>query len=227
MSQGKTEFRVTFNAAPEEVNRIIQQYLSANGFAREQKENANYYVSKTGLSQRRFEYYINGNQLLVLAYMGTYEKPQELEGVAGALPKQAYKNEIAMLFQEINRIGEVQKENSYQRGINQGSNYQGSINQGSSNQVNYMDHSGTNAFAEANNKKNETWATVGFVISIIGLLSSCVGISFGIFLIIFEFWCASVGLKTKKRGLAIATIVLAIVSILIIVLQLVVRFMAA
>lgn len=63
MSTGKSEFRLTFHVAPEEINRVIEQYLSANGFAMQQKGNAVYYVSKRGLSEKRFEYYIDGNQL--------------------------------------------------------------------------------------------------------------------------------------------------------------------
>ena len=49
----------------------------------------------------------DGKQLLILAYMGTYEKPQKLEGVVGAVPKQMYQNQILQLIQELEKVGQA------------------------------------------------------------------------------------------------------------------------
>lgn len=248
MSTGKSEFRLTFHVAPEEINRVIEQYLSANGFAMQQKGNAVYYVSKRGLSEKRFEYYIDGNQLLILAYMGTYEKPQKLEGLVGAVPKQMYQEQILKLMQELERVGQGNRVSTVTAGNNDRSGFDKSssinstgmnsnINGGMNSNINGsmnssinsagINMSSQNVFLEDNNKKNETWAVVGFVISIVGLLVSCMGIALGGTLVFLEFWCAYMGLQSKKKGLSIATIVIAIISLLIIILQLFLKFAKA
>lgn len=63
---------------------------------------------------------------------------------------------------------------------------------------------------------------IGFWLSILGLVCSFFGVAYGIFVYIIDFYFASQGLKTKKRGKAIATIVLSIISILIIIIELIV-----
>lgn len=73
------------------------------------------------------------------------------------------------------------------------------------------------------NSKNETWAIVGFIISIIGLLLSCLGIAFGGAIVFFEFWCAYMGLRSRKKGLSIATIVIACISLLMIIVQIIIK----
>lgn len=78
-----------------------------------------------------------------------------------------------------------------------------------------------NTFMEENNKKQETMVTIGFVMAIVGLLLSFVGVTYGVILIILEYYFAIQGLKTTKRGFAIATIVIASVSILGIILGIV------
>ena len=62
---------------------------------------------------------------------------------------------------------------------------------------------------------------MGFWLSIIGLLASFVGVAYGVIVYILNFYFASQGLKPRKRGKAIATIVMSIISIIIIVMQLV------
>jgi len=75
-------------------------------------------------------------------------------------------------------------------------------------------------FQNENTKKQEKLCEVGFWLSIFGLLLSLVGVSYGVIIYILNFYFASQGLKTRKKGKAITTIVLSILSILIIILQL-------
>ena len=63
----------------------------------------------------------------------------------------------------------------------------------------------------------ETMVIVGFVMSILGLVFSCFGVTYGAILLVLEFYFAIQGLKTSKKGLAIATLVLAGLSILILI----------
>ena len=76
----------------------------------------------------------------------------------------------------------------------------------------------TQTFQDETTKKQEKMCEIGFWISIIGLLLALFGASYGIIIYIMDFYFASQGLKTRKRGKAIATIVLSIISIIIIIL---------
>lgn len=60
---------------------------------------------------------------------------------------------------------------------------------------------------------------VGFWLSIVGLILSFIGITYGVIIYLLNYYFASQGLKTRKRGKAIATIVLSSVSIVIIILE--------
>lgn len=68
-------------------------------------------------------------------------------------------------------------------------------------------------------KKQEKLCEIGFWVSILGLLASFGGVVMGIFVYIMDFYFASQGLKTRKKGKAIATIVLSIISIIVVVMQ--------
>lgn len=76
------------------------------------------------------------------------------------------------------------------------------------------------------NKNRETMCEVGFWVSIIGILISIFGVSYGVIIYLLDFYLAAQGLKTRKKGKAITTIVLSVISILIIILQLVFEFAA-
>ncbi len=76
-------------------------------------------------------------------------------------------------------------------------------------------------FEESTNKSREKFAIIAFVMSLIGLVLSCLGFTYGVALIIMEFYFAFLGIKTKKKGLAIAAIVIAGVSILILIAEII------
>lgn len=77
-------------------------------------------------------------------------------------------------------------------------------------------------FQNENLKKKETMGEIGFWLSIFGLISSFFGVAMGLVVYILDFYFASQGLKTRKKGKAIATIVLSIISIIITVLGLII-----
>lgn len=62
---------------------------------------------------------------------------------------------------------------------------------------------------------------MGFWVSIVGLLITFVGRSLGLLLYAFDFYCAAQGLRTRKRGKAIATIVILAISILIFIIEII------
>ena len=73
----------------------------------------------------------------------------------------------------------------------------------------------TQNFQEETDKKKETACEIGFWISILGLILSL----FGMIIYILDFYFAYQGLKTRKKGKAIATIVMSIISIVVIIIQ--------
>lgn len=77
----------------------------------------------------------------------------------------------------------------------------------------------TNTFQNETVKKQDKMCEVGFWLSIVGLVFSFIGVAYRLILYILIFYFASQGLKTQKRGKAIASIVLTVISIVIIVLQ--------
>lgn len=218
MAKKKSEFRFIVNADPAAINTVINNFLTAHQFTPVAKPGANYFLCNDFINGKRsLEYYVNGNEVIIFAYMGTFERPQALEGFVGAVPKQAYKKILDTLFQELQKLNM------------QGGNYSQPVN-GQYQQVNMsngMPQQGEDVFAEQANKNKEKWTIVGFVMSIIGLLLSFVGYTYGVILLILEFYCGAQGLKTKKRGLAIATIVIASISLVIVLAEIILIFLYA
>ena len=142
-----------------------------------------------------------------------------------------YRNSLNTLFQEIEKLnnGGVNMNNN----MNFDSNTGQPLNQNTNNsQMNFDPNTGqslnqnnvsqfTQTFQNETTKKQEKMCEVGFWLSLFGLLCSFMGVAYGVIIYILNFYFASQGLKTRKRGKAIATIVLSIVSILIIIIQLI------
>ena len=134
-----------------------------------------------------------------------------------------YRNSLNKLFQEINKLNNG--------GMNMNNNFN---NQNINNQMNYDPNTGqpinnndnnnnfVQSFQDETMKKKERMCEIGFWLSILGLVCSFFGIAYGIFVYIMDFYFASQGLKTRKKGKAIATIVLSIISILFIIFTLII-----
>lgn len=103
--------------------------------------------------------------------------------------------------------------------INQNMNNSMNYNQNMSmaNQYNYQQSN--IAFQNEQIKHKEKRCEIGFWVSIIGVVISFFGYGLGIIVYIFDFWCASQGMNTSKRGKAIATICISIVSIIILIVE--------
>ena len=74
-------------------------------------------------------------------------------------------------------------------------------------------------FQDETDKKKEKMCEIGFWVSILGLITSFFGVMYGVIIYILTFYFAVNGLKTRKRGKAIATIIISIISIVIVVFQ--------
>lgn len=218
MSQKKTEFRFTVNGDMSVADTIIRNWLLANQFAPKAKPGANYFAFNEPMlrGKRGFEYYFNGNQVLILAYVGTFERPQPLEGFVGAVMKQDYRKDLSTLFEELKKVENGMPTDNATAYQNPAPNANGTY------QAPPMPSDSLQTFTEQANKRQETLVIVGFVLSIIGVLISCFGLLYGAIIIAMELYFAIQGLKTSKKGLAIATLVLAGVSVLIFILNIIV-----
>jgi len=222
----KTVYQFNVNAPAETVNQVLQSWLAANGFSFQPKEGANYYYLNDPMvkGKRSLEYYIHGTQVTVVAYLGTFEKPKALEGFVGALPKQMYKDDLSSLFTALEQLNAYHTQNAAPaQEMTAQPQMQSAPEMQVTPQVAPQAYNPqpmgqpvqqvAQSFMAENEKKKETMVIIGFVMSIFSVLISCLG-AYAILLIVLEFYVAIQGLKTKKKGLAIATIVLASVSIL-------------
>ncbi len=235
MKKGKSVFNFVVNADEMSIHGLMQSFLSANGFVAKQESGYTYYLQQDLMWGNRFlEYYINGNQVTVLAYIGRANKPLLLDNsFAGSMPKQEYKKLLNTLFSALNELnanaGQMGAQNVGAQNMGAaGTMYSGQQAQdmySQPQQAQYMDISQqTNQFAQNVNKSKENMAIAGFVISIIGLVLSCFGYMVGAIIIALEIYFAVNGLKTSKRGLSIATFVICGVSILILIFQVIALF---
>lgn len=221
MSQGKTVFKFNVNADSSLVEATIRNWLTANKFSFDPKSGLNYYAFNDPMlkGKRGFEYYINGSEVTILAYLGTYKKPQELEGFVAAVMKQDYRNVLAPLFEEIKKLEGGGAVNTAATAAYSTTQAEGNMAASQTNTgaqaTGAVNNNSLNTFMEQNQKKQETLVIVGFVMSLIGLLISFCGVTYGVLLILLEYYFAIQGIKTKKKGLAIATIVIASVSIVL------------
>ncbi|MCM1283903.1 MAG: hypothetical protein NC180_05300 [Muribaculaceae bacterium] len=211
MAKSKSQYNFTIAADPAAINQVIFNYLRANNFEQKLADGRYYYERNDAISGRRlFEYSINGSQVTIWAYVGSYKHPQELTGFAGAVPKQSYKESLQLLFSHLNALsnnqapaGTEEQQQAYQ------------------SQQAYQMNQSMQAFQAENNKGLETGTVIGFIISLVGLILSFFGMTYGVLIIFLEYYLGSRGLKSGKRGLAIATIVIASISLVIVVVELI------
>lgn len=208
MKQERSNYTFNINGNASMVNDLIQSYIQANNFKQEEKKGETYYVSKDiMIGNRYFNYHITDNQLVISAWIrgSLGESGIEKQGLAASNPIiMSYKESLNKLFSEIEKISSQMS------------------NESISNDTAQIDKTSfTQNFQKDITSKQEKMCEIGFWLSIFGLLCSFMGIAYGIFVYLFEFYFAAQGLKTRKRKKAITTIVLAIISILIIVLELV------
>lgn len=225
MKKGKSTYQFPIQVDPQLAKQTIMEWLGANGFKLKEK-NGNYYYEYYDpvIGRRLLEFYIQPGLVTINAYLGSFKKPYLLDdSFAGSIPKSAYKESLAPLLQTLAGYSSPVREN-VQSGIDPyaaaaaGSAQPGGVAAPTAGSTqtgtgNYQN------FADANSKSQEKLAIFGFVLSIVGLLLSFVGYAFGLVLYILEFYFAACGMKTKKKGFAIATFILAGISILILVVS--------
>ena len=232
MKKGKSTYTLQFRCDSNSVEQLMQSYISANGFTFTEKKGEQYFrAGDQMLGYRGLTYSISGQTITINAWLdgalGDFPLEQNLNMLA-----MNYRNSLSTLFQEIENLnggntmnnnvnnGQMNFDPNTGQPINQ--NYQQTTGQ-PINQMNMQQpqNNFSQTFKNENQKKQETMCEIGFWLSILGLLGSFAGIAMGLLVYVMDFYFASQGLKTRKRGKAIATIALSIVSILIIIFKLV------
>ena len=219
MKKGKSTYQFPICVDPNLAHQTIMNWLGANSFQLKEK-NGNYYYEYYDpiVGRRLFEFYIQQNMVTINAYIGKYKKPYLLDdSFSGTVPKSAYKQILEPLFQTLRTYNTPGAGEAVQSGAgeNPASPYNVQPNASDAAQPpsgSYED------FANAANKSDEKMAIVGFVMSIVGLLLSFVGYMYGIWLYALEFYFAARGIKSRKKGFAIATFVLGGVSVVILLI---------
>lgn len=126
-----------------------------------------------------------------------------MEGFVGAVPKQMYRDDLTSLFKALEQL------NAYHGQQNPASMAaQQNIAQQNTAQQNAAQGAVQNGFQSAPLPNNPAPAA-------------------GVILLVLEYYFAIQGLKTKKKGLAVATIVLASVSIVFLMFALALNILLA
>ena len=147
-----------------------------------------------------------------------------------ALPKNHLKGMLDVLFAEIQRVNGAPQHNTYTPNNNPQSNQYTqtvytNMSQGQfvNNDEMHQNQATVNAFAEQQNKNRSTMAIIGFVSPILTFFGSCFGVAAGLLFYAAEYYLATQGLKSDKKGLAIATYVLATLGILITIVSIILQ----
>ena len=206
MGKGKSNYTFKFNANPVVVDSIVKAWLKANKFKLVNKYGEEfYYFNDPFLYGRRgFNYKIEGQSISISAWLiSSFGKSFYMldSGMVNKVGKDAYKDLLQILFNKIS----AEDKNAGREAVT----HLDPVIETQDNHVKkYAD-----TFEAENNARKEKLCVIGFVVSIIGCLLSLFGFAFGIVIYFFVFYFAAQGLKTSKRGLAIATIVISIMSI--------------
>lgn len=239
MNKGRSTYPVQFNTDSNTINNLMQSYLNAENFKIYEKKGEQYFrAGDQMMGYRGLKYSINGQTLTIEAWLDGALGNFPLEQNSMNIMAMNYRNSLNNLFQEISKLNGGNMNNNQMRfdpntgqPINQNINNNGmkfdpqtgQPIQNNNQQVNQNNN--INQFAQTfqneNEKKQEKMCEIGFWISILGLLCSFTGVAMGLLVYIMDFYFASQGLKTRKKGKAIATIVISILSIFIFIVYLI------
>lgn len=227
MNKGRSTYTFQINCDPSVANDLVQAYIQGNKFTLQNKDGEQFYRAGDAMLEgyRYFNYSINGQTLTIQAWFKGAFGDMSIEQNSLNMPAMNYRNSLGKLFQEIEKLnnGGTNKNNN---GMNFDPNTGQPLNQGYQQPMNQnygqpmqQNNQFAQSFQDETTKKQEKMCEWGFWLSIFGLLASFIGVAYGVIVYILNFYFASQGLKTRKRGKAIATIVMSIISIIIIVLQ--------
>lgn len=225
MNKGRSSYSFKLKGNIDKAEQLMQSYINANGFKLLEKKGEKYYRAGNIMVEgyRYFNYKISENELIVYAWLkGAFgDIGIEQGGIANInMVIMNYRKSLNTLFQEIEKLNSVNNEDSEDNSNDKANEGDGSINQIKDESQNDKNNF-AKTFQDETIKKQEKLCEIGFWLSILGVVLSLLGITYGVIIYMLNFYFASQGLKTKKRGKAIATIVLSIISIFIIICEII------
>lgn len=223
MAKGRSDYSVEFNTDSETINKLMQSYITAENYKIHTKKGEQYFRTGNQIAgYRGLKYSIEGQVLTIEAWLDGALGNVSLEQNSMNIYAMNYRNSLNNLFQEISKLnkgGDSIMNNNQQNFDSMTGQSLSNNNQSTNSNNNTTQFAQT--FQNENKEKQEKLCEIGFWISIFGLLASFLGVTYGVIIYIMDFYFASQGLKTRKKGKAIATIVLSILSILIIAMGLI------
>lgn len=219
MASRKTQYVVPFQADVQTVNGVVVSWLQANGFVYTEKDGFKYYLANSMISGARcFEYYFQGNQLVLFGYLKTPKKPFALDnGLLGAAATTPYVSLIQELVRKISTLPPMSQAQAQAGGTVSNQMFQ---QPPMGTEQSAAVASAATSFDESAEKRNGNCALGAFIASLLCFLLAFTGNLYigglGYFLI---YTFAIMGLKSKKRkGLAIAAIIVTSISVLLFIL---------
>ena len=212
MKYEKSCYRFVFNCDPNYVKRTIDEYLQANNYKFVQKKNATYFLHNDLMQGKRFfEYFFQGNMVIIYVYLNSYKHPWPLDDAYyGSIPKQAYKEALIPLFAALDKLGSP---DPYMMNMGGQQMYNG--------QNPYAQNSSTlQSFVDNNRKQKDNLAMLSLFFSFIILVMAFVGMFiYGIIMSVAVINMALLGLKSNKKGFAIAGLVITVISIVVLIMR--------
>ncbi|MBQ4583684.1 MAG: hypothetical protein IJA94_02220 [Bacilli bacterium] len=215
MKKGRSVYTFQLNCDPNLINNLIQSYIQSNQYKLQQEKGEQFYRAGDGIQgYKYFNYSIDRQYLTISAWFKGAFSEVPIEQNSLNVAAMSYRNSLNTLFQEINKLNNGGINMNFDPKTGQPLNNSQQFGENNVNQF-------TQTFLNETTKKQEKMCEIGFWLSLFGLFCSLFGVMYGILVYILNFYFAIQGLKTRKKGKAIATILLTVASTLIIVFQLI------
>lgn len=201
MGKGRTSYCIDILGDINVADQTIKNYLASTGFKLTEKNGEQFYKYVAAVDEfpRGFKYYFEGKKLNISVWLiNFFGQDVELNKSSMDRLSMEYNESLSKLFQDLANVEPtVQNETNNQNNASQFvQNFQDDVE-----------------------KKKERRCEVVFWISIFSLILAFFGYVVAVIVYVCQFYYAILGLKTRKKGKAIATIILSAASILILMLE--------
>lgn len=196
MSAARDRFEIPFECDPEVIEKIVQNYLTEEKFTKKMVNGEEVYWSGGGLinTAKGFAYHIEGQSVIFEAWhRASGKKETRLFDRWGY--GFIYGDSLGRLFEEILQYAP--------KDLSDG------------------DIQGVTDFIKKQRNKAEKACEVGFWVSLVGFIMLWTGYTFGLIIYLFNYMAIIPGIKTRKKGKAVAAIVFTTIGIAFDVLNLV------
>ena len=234
MAKGITIINIPMNNyTPQKAEELIQGWLAAHEFQYKQENGETYFEYGDGIvtAFKGFQYLLYPQRVELRCWMGKKRKARQLEGFYGAIWIEEYKKDLDTLSRALSALN--------QNGMPQQNNPAPIPNQSPPNpyppqqnpytapisspqQPHYTNPApppDIESIRQQVDKKKANCALAGFILSLVMLIMLFFGWALGLPVAIVAIWLCCYGLKSSRKGLAVAGIVITCIeSVLLLVL---------